>query len=227
MRKLLAYVCVPAVFCALRYGLLFVALHPVIAQAQALAGLLVADEAPSFDEELTSIYDPDAEKAVPQEGDYISSYDIEFPEAGNHYGQIICEEIGLDCPVYWYDSDDILLYGAGQSLISLPPGYGTAVILCGHNQTFFRCLEYAAVGQVITFKTNYCDYEYTVTKVEVYDEKELENIATAAAVDEEHEQLILYTCYPFHAITGRKTQRLTVFADRTSGIDVKWKWLDE
>jgi sortase A len=39
----------------------------------------------------------------------------------------------------------------------------------------------------------------------------------------EKEELILYTCYPFHAITGRKTDRLVVFADRTAGRDVIWK----
>lgn len=224
--RLLAYVCMPAVFCALGYAILSIALHPVIAVAQAWAGVLVADEAVNFDTNLTSIYDKNSKAIEPQE-EYISSRDIEFPTSGTHYGQVVCEEIGLDCPVYWYDSDDILLYGAGQSPISLPPGYGTAVILCAHNLSYFRCLEYAQVGQVVTFKTNYCDYEYTIGKIEVYDENDLETILTTAARDEEHEQLIMYTCYPFYAISGRKTQRLTVFADRTSGIDVKWRGLDE
>lgn len=225
--KLLSYVSMPAAFCVLGYLLVFLALQPVMGTLKAWVGLLVADEAPSFDSNLTSIYDPNAQALEPVEAGYISSLDIEFPTSGTQYGQVICEEIGLDCPVYWYDSDDILMYGAGQSLISLPPGYGTAVILCGHNMTFFRCLEYAREGQVITFKTNYCDYEYTINRIAVYDEKELEPLLTSAAVDEEHEQLIMYTCYPFYAISGRKTQRLTVFADRTSGLDVKWKWLDE
>ena len=225
MRKVLAYLYMPALFCAIGYALAFVALRPVIAEAQAYLGLLVSDTAPNFSTELKTSYDPI--NAEQPQGERILSRDIEFPKSGTHYGQITCPEIGLDCPVYWYDSDDILLYGAGQSLISLPPGYGTAIILSGHNTTFFRCLQNAAEGNVITFSTNYGDYEYTVNKVEVHEEKELEKLLTTAARDEEHEQLILYTCYPFHAISGRKTQRLVVFADRTKGIDVIWRESDE
>ena len=43
----------------------------------------------------------------------------------------------------------------------------------------------------------------------------------------EKEELVMYTCYPFYAITGRKTQRLTVFADRVEGYNVKWRNMDE
>lgn len=222
-KKLLAYVGMPALFCVLGYALLFVALQPVMGLATAMVGMLVSDQAPNFDSSLTSVYDPNNTGAEVQEAGYIDSYDIDFPRSGEHYGQLVCAEIGLDCPVYWYDSDDILVYGAGQSLISLPPGFGSAIVLCGHANTFFACLEHASIGNVITFKTNYCDYEYTVTDIQIYDENELESIITSAAVDETHEQLIMYTCYPFGVTSGRKTQRFTVFGERTKGIDVHWR----
>ena len=222
-RKVLAYIGMPALFCAVGYVLLFLALQPVYAPVRAWAGLLIADQAPSFDDSLKSIYDPEAEKIQPQEANYIDSRDIEFPMSGTQYAQVTCEEIGLDAPVYWHDSDEILMYGVGQMIASMPPGFGSAIVLSGHNNTFFTCLQYAAVGNVIKIKTNYCDYEYKVTKVQVYPEKELGSIIGDAVRNENKEELIMYTCYPFHVITGRKTQRLTVFADRISGTDVKWK----
>jgi sortase A len=123
--------------------------------------------------------------------------------------------------VYWYDTEDILAYGVGQSLVSLLPGFGRVIILSGHNTTFFACLQDAAVGNVINFHTNYCDYQYTVTNVQVYNETELETLLLQKAKDQ-REELIMYTCYPFHAITGCKTDRLVVFANRTAGKDVDW-----
>ena len=124
--------------------------------------------------------------------------------------------------MYWYDDDEILAYGVGQSLTSLLPGFGRPIILAGHNSTYFECLQNAEVGNVIKFKTNYCDYEYTVRNIQIYNEDELEHLLLS---DENHdrEQLIMYTCYPFHATAGRKTDRFVVFADRTAGLDVKWR----
>jgi sortase A len=227
---------VPVAFCLAGYLLLWLALQPVWGMVSSTISFLVADEAPAFSSELSSIYNPDALKQADKpnkesssaeatkkdESKPIDGKDVQFPLSGEQYGQITCDEIGLNAPVYWYDDDEILAYGVGQSLISNLPGFGEVIILSGHNNTFFACLQNAAVGNVIKFGTNYCDYEYTVTNVQVYNENDLEDLL----IDKtryEKEELILYTCYPFHAITGRKTDRLVVFADRTAGRDVIWK----
>lgn len=219
VQKLLAYVGVPAAFCAAGYLLLWIALIPVWDVAMATLSFLVSDEAPQFDADLFCTYDPDALKP---DGDVIDGKDIQFPLSGEQYGLIQCERIGLDAPVYWYDEDEILAYGVGQSLISKLPGFNKPIILSGHNTTFFKCLQDIQTGDVVQFHTNYCDYEYTVTNVQVYNENELETLLLDKAMGD-REELIMYTCYPFHAITGRKTDRLVVFADRTVGKDVKWK----
>ena len=217
-KKLLAYFIVPVVFCLLGYFLLWVALLPVWSMASTYFSFLVSDHAPNFNTELTQLYDPNAIKS---DADVIPGSEVEFPLSGSQYGQITCDAIGLDAPVYWYDTEDILAYGVGQSLVSLLPGFGRVIILSGHNTTFFACLQDAAVGNVINFHTNYCDYQYTVTNVQVYNETELETLLLQKAKDQ-REELIMYTCYPFHAITGRKTDRLVVFANRTAGKDVDW-----
>ena len=228
--RLLAYLGVPAVFCAMGYLVIFLALQPVWGTLTAYAGFFISDKAPDFNHELANIYDPNAEKPEPKSDPkaenpkekWVDGNSIEFPLSGEQYGQITCDQIGLDAPVYWYDSDDILAVGVGQSLISLLPGFGRSIILAGHNTTFFNCLNEAQPGNVIKFGTNYGDYEYTVTAVEVYAEEELESFLLST-VDREQEELIMYTCYPFYPVPGRKTERLVVFADRTAGPNVTWR----
>ena len=162
----------------------------------------------------------------PAQEPYIRVADVEFPVTGTQYAHIDCERIGLDAPVYWYDTNDILANGVGQSIASFLPGFGRVITLSGHNTTYFRCLENIEEGDVIHFDTNYYPYEYTVTKVEVLDETQFRD-TLIEKINAENEELVMYTCYPFYAITGRKTQRLVVFADRTKGVNVKWRNLDE
>ncbi len=243
LKKPLAYAVVPAVFCVFGYLLIWAALQPVWGMASVALSMLVADDAPSFDSNLSVTYDPNAAKPKaeekPQTQDqaqdqaqsqpaqtYIKGADVEFPNSGDQYGRVQCGRIGLDAPVYWYDSDEILAYGVGQSLSSMPPGFGEVIVLAGHNTTDFAPLRDIAEGDVVQFKTNYCDYEYTVTHIEVLDENVLANTILDKAMTP-REELIMYTCWPFEAITGRKTERLTVYADRTAGLDVKWRGLDE
>ena len=236
-QRLLAYFGVPVVFCALGYAILFAALQPVWDVLTATVGILIAEEAPTFDSNLTTTYDAKAYKKTSQQSQQsqqqtsarstskssISGDDVVFPEEGEQYARIINWHIGLNAPVYWGDSDEILMYGLGQSIISLPPGFGTAVILSGHNNTYLQCLQYAQEGYTIQIRTNYGTYQYKVTSIEVLNEGDLEKILIDAAVDDAGEQLILYTCYPFHVVTGRKTERLVVFAKKISGPKVEWR----
>ena len=227
--RLLAYFGVPVVFCAIGYLVFFLALQPVWGTLTAYAGFFFSDKAPDFNPELTNIYNPAAEKPEPKsdpKGDskkkWVDAKDIKFPLSGEQYGKISCERIGLDAPVYWYDSDDILEVGVGQSLISLLPGFGRSIILAGHNTTFFNCLQNAQEGDVIKFGTNYGDYEYAITSLQPIAEADLEKLLLST-VEREQEELIMYTCYPFYPAVDQELDRYVVFANRTAGPDVKWK----
>ncbi len=277
IRRLLAYIYVPVIFCIIGYFVLWAALQPFWEMGSNYAQFLVSEDMPVFNASLTSSYEKEAPKTVyldkiyydtyrkeadgsltlqeqqlPCEESYLKAYqtrqkkgetsavdtakvgdvvkgdpymlitDIEFPDAYDHYAQVACDRIELDAPVYWYDTPEILAAGVGQSIASKPPGYGRMVLLSGHNTSFFRCLEYIKEGDVISLDTNYCEYEYTVTKVEVMNEKVLES-AIADQLLAEDEKLVMYTCWPFYVISGRKTDRLVVTAKRTKGIDVKWR----
>ena len=158
--------------------------------------------------------------------EYIHINDIDFPLSGTHYAQLLCDRIKLDAPVYWNDTSDILRYGAGQYLGSFLPGFGRMIVLSAHNNTFFAPLKDIKKNDIIEYRTNYGTYKYRVKDVQIMNEKDLQSYIYKHLLDEE-EELIMYTCYPFEATVGRKTDRLTVFAERIEGYDVKWRDLDE
>ena len=234
--KLLAYLFVPVIFGVIGYGLLKVALKPVWELTSGIATMMIADDAPSFNKELESIYDPNSPKYVdtivddtqilPEAKVVIPISAIDFPKSGVQYANLSCERISLDSPVYWNDTNEILRYGAGQYIGSFPPGFGRLILLCAHNTTYFAPLEYIEVGDKIEYDTNYDKYEYEVVRVDVINENDLE-AELQQMFGAEEETLVMYTCYPFYAISGRKTDRLTVFAKRVSGLDVQWVVSDD
>jgi sortase A len=220
-KKLPAYFIVPVIFAVLGYGVLRVALTPVWNLAMAAASMILVEDAPNFNPELTTTYDPDAPKAEIQD-DFIDAASVSQPRHGEHYGKLLCERIGLNAPVYWGDDNRILRSGAGQYEISSLPGFGEAIVICGHNTTFFKPMQKVQADDVITFDTNYDTYQYRVTEVKILQEDELAT-KIDSMVSEQRETLLLYTCYPFHAISGRKTKRLCVFGERIEGADVRWE----
>ena len=223
IKKLPAYFIVPVIFAVLGYGVLRVALTPVWELGMAAASMMLLEDAPNFYPELTTTYDPDALKAAKTEEKWINAADVTLPRHGEHYGKLMCERIGLSAPVYWGDENRILRSGAGQYEISSLPGFGEPIIICAHNTTFFRPLKKAEKDDVIVFDTNYDTYRYQVTEVSVLEEKELaKTFDTLLTASDSEETLLLYTCYPFHAISGRKTKRFCVFGKRIEGADVKW-----
>ena len=225
----------PVIFSVIGYIVLYIGLKPYWIMAGDAVVLLGA-EAPM--EEMSSVrealYDPNAvvNDPVPLYEDekksepYIRIENIDFPLSGSHYAQLICDGIGLDVPVYWNDSAEILRCGVGQYLASFLPGFGRMIVLSGHNNTFFLPLKDIKVNDEVKIYTNYCNYKYQVTSVEVLDEKELRKYILDNLLNEE-ELLVMYTCWPFEFSAGRKTDRLTVIAKRISGYDVKWRTYEE
>ena len=137
---------------------------------------------------------------------------IQFPTYETIYGQIQCERIGLDAPLIFGDSMNALDHGAAQSMSSFIPGYGGTILVGGHNHTYFSGLQNIQVGDIVEIDTAYGHYSYQVSDIRVDDK----NNEDAYPLTKEREQLILYTCYPFHAL-GNVTQRYFVYADYLSG----------
>ncbi len=149
--------------------------------------------------------------------------DIVVPEFGTRYGHLYGFRIGLNAPVYYGDSNVILRYGVGQYRGSFTPGFGRLILLSGHNTTFFKCLRNIQEGDEIIFDTNYETYKYRIYRVEVMESSTLSALLESKYYLDPHETLIMYTCYPFHAIVGTKHQRLVVFGERIEGCDIIWR----
>ncbi len=227
--KLLAYVFVPVIFSIIAYLLLYIALKPYWDMAASTISIFTNSQSTLMSsDEKPPIYDPNAEPVEIKEAEkpYIDVHDIQFPNSGEQYGLLTCEKVGLDAPVYWDDTYEILRRGAGQYTGTLLPGYGRMILLSAHNVSHFRPLRDLDLGDVITFDTNYCRYEYEVTEIQVYNELDLEAWVIEHLEDDE-EVLVMYTCWPFEFQAGRKTDRLTVKAKRISGYDVRWRLYED
>ncbi|MBE5929248.1 MAG: sortase [Lachnospiraceae bacterium] len=134
------------------------------------------------------------------------------PIYGEQYGNILCKEAGLNAPLYVGDSDEILLKGAGQSLLSDFPGKGGTVLVGGHDTTFFAALEKCSIGDVITLTCTYGLYEYKISDISIisgsnYNIPEIVN----------NEKLVLYTCYPFGDTKSIREQKILYTCDFIKG----------
>lgn len=238
-KELLAFLSVPMLYCVLGYLLIMgMVLSMRQVCADAIEGAVSGLEVPTVLG--TSIsYDPEALKAKSRQqsearrpsesqpngaqnatNSFVSISSVPQSVPGNQVGNLYCARIGLEAPVMWGDTEYEYAYGAGQDTASSLPGYGKLVLVSGHNTTFFSPLEFVEVGDVIHYDTAYGKYEYTVRRVEVYMEHELQELINQKDIDN-HEQLIMYTCYPFHPVESRRTDRFTVFGERTVGPDVR------
>ena len=167
----------------------------------------------------TQIYDADNSYADLYSGEIFNSYTdtvpsslITFPSPGTKYGEITIEGTEINCPLFFGDDDKTLRRGAGQYKGSSFPGMCSTIIIGGHNNSFFKTLKDAAVGAIVTVKTHYGVYTYKITGTAI----KSFNDRTAFDLRAEHENLVLYTCYPFNAL-GLTKQRYFVYGEYVSG----------
>lgn len=208
----MAYFYMPLIFTVIGYGVLCIAGAPVFELLYNIGSMIMVQEIPDFHTDLESIYKA---PSVPleQQPESVSASQITWPSYGQKYGELTCERLQLEAPVYFGDNNDILRVGAGQYIGSFLPGYGRIIMLCAHNTTFFKPLQNVQKGDVFEFNTNYGQYKYKVTETRIADHED----SSAYDLMKEKEQLIMYTCYPFETLAGTKTDRLFVYAEKIAG----------
>lgn len=228
VKRILAYIAVPVVLLALGYGLLYGILGTyiriganVLSMFSYSTDLIVGDS-----EKLVQLYDANTVKvseALPDpEIDGIPIAKVDMPDSGMYYAQLVCDDIGLDVPLYWDSSEATLRMGAGQYTGSFMPGFGGPLLIGGHNHTYFNCLKDLEVGGVITVDTNYDTYQYEIYDIVTMTNSEFER-DISAALGEDDELFMMYTCYPFQFLGGRSTKRIVFYGKRIAGSDVIWR----
>lgn len=156
---------------------------------------------------------------VTKTGDLASSSMI-YPVGGDQFGEVVIDKVGINEPLYYGDSEEILRLGAGQYIGSMIPGDLGATLIGGHNLPSFGKIYYLEPGDQVEVHTHYGDYTYQVTEVKVANYKD--SAINTKLGDRSKRSLILYTCYPLDAI-GLTPERVFVSADYVSGpiIDEK------
>lgn len=134
---------------------------------------------------------------------------INYPEYGTQYGKIEISKIGVNLPVYYGDTLEILKKGVGHSSGSYFPGEGGSVVYMGHNsKDVFRNFSELHKSDEIKITTSYGEYIYKIYDMQIIKETEIEKLP----IQDEKEILMIYTCYPFKNI-GYTTQRYVVYAE--------------
>ena len=72
---------------------------------------------------------------------------IEFPVYGAHYASIQLPGTDEAEDLYFGDSNAVLKKGIGQYMGSFLPGYGSPILLSGHNNTYFHAPEKCEGGR--------------------------------------------------------------------------------
>ena len=211
-KKLAVHSCLPLTFLLLGYLFLYFAFSPIINFGVTAWSVFASDINKEQNEEIyKDIY---TENVFSGYDSYIPSSEIVYPTGNTRYGKIIIthgEEV-FDIPLFFGDTKAILRKGAGHYMGSNFPGEGKTVLVSAHNNTYFNCLQYLEVGDIIEVKTNYAHYKYEVTALQVLNK----NDPNAFDFEADYENLVLYTCYPFNAL-GLTHKRYFVSTKLVSG----------
>lgn len=213
INKIMAYVYMPLFFSILSYGIVYLMTSDMISLATGVTQLIMTESDPDFSVDYANTFNPGSVEI--SNDNTVKRADVPQANYGDLYAYVKCQDIGLDCPVYMGSDNSILKLGAGQVTATYQPGFGSLIMIGAHNNTFFNCLKNIQTGTVITMETSYGTYTYQVNSTEVVDvtDKDAYDFFT------DHEQLLLYTCYPFDTLSST-VYRYMVHADLISGPSV-------
>lgn len=204
------FIILPIAFFILSYLLLVVALSPVMSPFIGIADMFFADQKVDFDKEYNNIFVPIDDKKVKET---VNASDIAYPRYGEMFGKITVSGTTVqDVNLFFGDGNVSLRNGVGVFNGSFIPGYGKTILIAGHNNTYFNGLKTVKEGDIITVKTSYGNFTYSVTGTEVRPSTD----PTALNLNADHENLVMYTCYPFDEL-GLTNQRFFVYAEPVSG----------
>jgi len=101
--------------------------------------------------------------------------------------------------------------GAPAAAPRVLPGENGTVLIGAHTGTYFSDLGSVQLGAMIHLETDWGDFTYQVTDMQVILETDIDKVRLGAT----EPSVILYTCYPFGILT-HTTQRYAVYADPVS-----------
>ncbi|MGN0612683.1 MAG: class D sortase [Porcipelethomonas sp.] len=115
---------------------------------------------------------------------------IVYPSFGLQYATIKIESIGLEAPIFFGSTEDLLREGVCQYIGSVVIGEQGNVVLDAHCNTFFLNLGDVKPGDEILLTTSYGEFKYKMKESTIF--KETDNSLLSPTKED---RLTLYTCY--------------------------------
>ena len=151
------------------------------------------------------------EEAQQQRADQVAAATAahEAAQYGDKLGRIWVEGTNVDCGLYHGDDEAEISRGAGCRAESdcVLPGENGTVFIGAHTGTYFADLGSCQIGAIIHLDTDWGDFAYQITDMQVILETDIDKVRWGAS----EPSCILYTCYPFGILT-HTTQRYAVYA---------------
>ena len=151
------------------------------------------------------------EEAQQQRADQVAAATAahEAAQYGDKLGRIWVEGTNVDCGLYLGDDEAEFSLGAGCRAESdcVLPGENGTVFIGAHTGTYFADLGSCQIGAIIHLDTDWGDFAYQITDMQVILETDIDKVRWGAS----EPSCILYTCYPFGILT-HTTQRYAVYA---------------
>lgn len=151
------------------------------------------------------------EEAQQQRADQVAAATAahEAAQYGDKLGRIWVEGTNVDCGLYLGDDEAEFSRGAGCRAESdcVLPGENGTVFIGAHTGTYFADLCSCQIGAIIHLDTDWGDFAYQITDMQVILETDIDKVRWGAS----EPSCILYTCYPFGILT-HTTQRYAVYA---------------
>lgn len=215
IKKTAAYFGTPLLYCAVGWAVIAAILLPQAAPLFSALSLVSDNAGGEVKAEDGIVSLSDVTSGI------IKAADIHFPAYGEKLGNIVMNGNDgeyINASLYFGDGSEQLSGGVGVYMGSSLPGYGSTVLIAGHNHTWFKPLKKAQVGDTVTLTTYYGVYTYKITDIQI------KNVSDQSHYDllADYENLVMYTCYPFGSI-GMTPTRYFIYGEYVSGplVDIR------
>lgn len=135
---------------------------------------------------------------------YISTFE---PVDGEVVGLLSLPKIESELAIVEGTDPDELAKGVGHYKGSFYPGESGQIVLSGHRDTVFKRVGELELGDELVMKMPYGEASYEIVDMKIVDADDTSIIT----LQDEEEELILTTCYPFGYI-GDAPERYIIFA---------------
>lgn len=123
-----------------------------------------------------------------------------YPKYKSQYARLKIDSIGVDQPVYYGDTLEILKKGVGHTPGTFFPGEGGTILYMGHNTASqLSILKTIKIGAEIVVEATYGTYKYKVYDTKVIDYRDTDQVP----IQRDEEILMVYTCYGQYHTTNR------------------------